>query len=122
MPYNPEIAQRMRQVLSRLSLKDGEVLGEKRMFGGLCFTLNDKMLVGIDKERLVIRLADEDYKRELGAGKVAPMDLTGKPIRNFAFLISGVSDRDEELLYWADLSVKFVRANMLGKSAGRRRK
>lgn len=122
MPYNADLADRLRQVLPALTLNESEELGETKMFGGLCFTLNGKMLIGIDKDRLVVRLCDDDLARELEVGRVLPMDLTGRPLRNFAFVQSGSFEEDLDLLVWARLSVRFVREHMLGKPTRKRKK
>lgn len=122
MPYSVELAEIIRRILPSLSLKPDEMISEKKMFGGLCFTLNGKMLIGINKESIVVRLSDEDYERELAAGRVFPMDLTGKPLRNFAYLAQGTFGGDSEVLAWANLSATFVRDNMLGETNKSRKK
>lgn len=122
MPYNSDLADRLRQVLQSLKLREGEELGETKMFGGLCFTLNGKMLMGIDRDRLVVRLSDEEFARESKTGRALPMDLTGRPLRNFAFLREGTFDSDSDVLMWADLSAEFVREHMLSKPTKKQRK
>ena len=122
MPYNPDLADRLRQVLQSLDLKEGEELGETKMFGGLCFTLNRKMLLGIDNERMMVRMSDEDFARESEAGRALPMDFTGRPLRNFAFLRPGSYDSDSEVLEWAGMSAEFVREHMMDKPSKKRQK
>ena len=116
MPYDPHLADQIRAALPALALREGETLGETKMFGGLCFTLNGKMLIGIDKSRFIIRINDEAYERELRAGRIAPMDLTGRPLRNFAFLLTA-----DPLLDWIEISASFVREEMLGGPPKRKR-
>lgn len=116
MPINLELAERVRAVLPLLRLRDNESLGETKMFGGLCFTLNGKMLVGIDKGgRIVVRISDTDFERELTAGRVSPMDFTGRPLRNFAFVPTSSFETDDELVTWISSSADYVRAYMLTK-------
>lgn len=122
MAYHAELAERLRRVLSQLAQQPGEELGEKKMFGGLCFTLNGKMLIGIEKERLVVRLDDADYARESEAGRALPMDFTGRPLRNFAYLAESSYAEDSDLLVWGELSAKFVREHMLSKPKAKRGK
>lgn len=122
MPYDLDQADRLRQVLQSLKLNEGEELGEMKMFGGLCFTLNRKMLLGIDNDRMMVRLNDEDFARENGVGRALPMDFTGRPLRNFAFLRPGSYDTDEEVLLWAKMSAEFVREHMLNEPTKKRRK
>ncbi|MBS1715155.1 MAG: TfoX/Sxy family protein [Armatimonadetes bacterium] len=120
MPFNPALADRIRAVVPSLALLEGEKLGETKMFGGLCFTLNGKMLVGIERDRLVVRISDEDYSREFQAGRVAPMDFTGRPLRNFAYLVEGTFDKASDVLFWAETSASFVRKHMLAKTPKKR--
>lgn len=122
MAYDPEIAERLRAVVPQYLLKEGEVITETKMFGGICFTLNGKMLIGIDKSRLVVRLTTEDYEEQNAKGRALPMDLTGRPLRNFAYLVDDAWQTDEELLDWIDKSTKYVREFMLGKPSPKRKK
>jgi TfoX/Sxy family transcriptional regulator of competence genes len=79
------------------------------MFGGLCFTLNGKMLAGTGKDRLMVRLSDDDLRQTLESGAADPMDFTGKPLRNFAYIREGHYESDEALLEWISKSADFVR-------------
>jgi TfoX/Sxy family transcriptional regulator of competence genes len=57
MSYNESLTNRIREIIS-LTHKNVE---EKKMFGGLCFMVNDKMCVGVEQERLMVRLDPEKY-------------------------------------------------------------
>ena len=43
MAYNEQLADRVREIISRTPAETEE----KKMFGGLCFMVNDKMCVGV---------------------------------------------------------------------------
>lgn len=58
MAYNEKLANMTKELIS-LTHKKAE---EKAMFGGLCFMVNDKMCVGIEKDRLMIRLNPDIYE------------------------------------------------------------
>jgi hypothetical protein len=45
MPYDKNLADRVREIIS-VSETNVE---EKKMFGGLCFMVNDKMCLGVKK-------------------------------------------------------------------------
>ena len=64
MSYNEKLADHCRELIS-LTHNNVE---EKKMFGGLCFMVNEKMCVGVEKERLMVRLDparfDEAMKKE----------------------------------------------------------
>lgn len=115
MAYDTDLADRIRSVIPALKLAEGEIIGEKKMFGGLCFTLNGKMLVGVGKGELMIRLSHSEFQEELAAGNVKPMDFTGKPLKGFAYVEIEAYSSDAELLRWIDRSAVFVRKNMLVK-------
>ncbi len=48
MPCNEDLADRIRHLLNSKKIKSTE----KKMFGGVCFLVDDKMLIGVEKERL----------------------------------------------------------------------
>ena len=52
MAYNEKLADRTREIISQTHKK----VEEKKMFGGLCFMVNDKMCVGVEKDRMMVRL------------------------------------------------------------------
>lgn len=49
MAYNEKLADRAREIIA-FTHKNIE---EKKMFGGLCFMVNNKMCIGIEKDRLL---------------------------------------------------------------------
>ena len=59
---------------------------EKAMFGGLCFMVNDKMCIGVNKGRIMVRfdpaMNDEIMEKE-GA---RPMEFTGRTMKGFVFV------------------------------------
>lgn len=116
MPYDDTLAEKVRAMLPRLTLGAGEELAERKMFGGLCFTVNGKMLVGVVRTHVVVRLGSAQRDAALNANRVLPMDFTGKPLANFAYLAPGECETTEALLFWANESLQFVRENMLARN------
>ena len=57
MSYNEKLADRVRELIAAAH-KNVE---EKKMFGGLCFMVNDKMCVGVEKERMMVRFDPARY-------------------------------------------------------------
>jgi hypothetical protein len=72
------------------------------------------MLVGVVKTQVVVRLGSARLEAALDSHRVQPMDFTGKPLANFAYLAPGECESDEKLLFWAAESLSFVRENMPG--------
>ena len=103
----------LRQALPQLQLSAEEVLTERRMFGGVCYLLNGKMLAGVAKSLLVIRLEEAEFAAASQSGSVTPMDFTGRPLRGFAYVAPEAFSGEEELLAWLEMSLRYVRKLML---------
>ena len=73
------------------------------MFGGLCYMVDDKMLIGVEKNRrkewpASIRKTNPKRMKKKGA---KPMDFTGRVMKGFLFIddqhIVARSDMDKDL-------------------------
>ncbi|SRR6266566_6866339 len=78
MAYGEKLADRLCRALSR---RGG--ISEKKMFGGLAFLLGGKILCGIVKDDLMVRVGPRRYSEALGRPHVRPLDFTGRPMRGF---------------------------------------
>jgi len=103
MAYNEKLADRTREIIA-LSEKKIE---EKKMFGGLCFMVNDKMCVGVEKERLMIRLDPDKYDEVMEKEGCRPMDFTGRVMKGFVFVDADVLNTKKKLEYWVKLALEF---------------
>ena len=103
MAYNEKLADRTRDIISQTQRK----VEEKRMFGGLCFMVNDKMLVGVEKERLMVRLDPAKYDEAMEKEGCAPMNFTGKVMKGFVFVDVDALNTKKKLEYWIELALEF---------------
>jgi TfoX/Sxy family transcriptional regulator of competence genes len=103
MSYNEKLADRTREIIS-LTHKNVE---EKKMFGGLCFMVNDKMCVGVEQERLMVRLDPDLYDEVMEKEGCMPMDFTGKIMKGYVFIDIDVLDTKKKLDYWIQLALEF---------------
>ena len=115
MAYNEKLADRVRELLSEATNN----IEEKRMFGGLCFMVNDKMCVGVEKERMMVRLDPEKEEEVLAKEGCSPMDFTGKVMKGFYFVDAGALTTTLKLTYWIKLSLDY---NKIAKSSKKRKK
>ncbi|MBS1574442.1 MAG: TfoX/Sxy family protein [Bacteroidetes bacterium] len=111
MAYNEKLADRVREIIA-LTHKNVE---EKPMFGGLCFMVNDKMCVGIEKERLMVRLDPEKYETVIEKEGVKPMDFTGKEMKGYVFVDINALNTKKKLEYWMDLALEYNKIAKLSK-------
>ena len=115
MAYNEKLAGRVRKLLTRRQGFD-----EKKMFGGLCFLLKGKMVCGVLKEDLVLRVGPENYKKALVHPYVRPMDFTGRPLKGFVFVGPGGCRTEKSLSSWITGAVEY--ASTLPKHSKRKGK
>ena len=103
MAYNESLADRIRSILEERKVKSTD----KKMFGGLCFLVDDKMLIGVEKNRLMARIDPEDEPKALKRKGAKPMDFTGRVMKGFVFIDDTAVDMDKDLEYWVDLCLKY---------------
>ncbi|MGE5107519.1 MAG: TfoX/Sxy family protein [Sphingobacteriales bacterium] len=103
MAYNEKIADRTREIIAETH-KNVE---EKAMFGGLCFMVNNKMCVGVEKERLMVRLDPAKFDEVIQREGCKPMDFTGKVMKGFVFVDTDVLNTKKKLEYWIKLALEF---------------
>ena len=77
MAYDEKLANHTREIISLTHKK----VEEKKMFGGLCFMVNDKMCVGVEQDRLMVRLDPKKYDEVIGLEGCLPKDFTVKAVK-----------------------------------------
>lgn len=115
MAYNQNLADRTREIISETQ-KNVE---EKAMFGGLCFMVNDKMCVGVEKDRLMLRVNPELYDELMKKEGCEPMNFTGKVMKGFVFVNDDVLKTKKQLQYWVNLSLEY---NKFAKASKKKKK
>ncbi|APG59895.1 TfoX/Sxy family protein [Christiangramia salexigens] len=103
MAYDEFLAERIRGVLNRKKLH----FLEKKMMGGLCYMVDDKMCVGVVKNELMARIGPEAYKKALTIKGSKLMNFTGRPMKGFVFVQPEALDMQDDLEYWIELSLAF---------------
>lgn len=96
----------------------GEQYHAKKMMGGLCYMMNDKMLCGLVKGQLMARIGPDGYEEALGKPHVHEMNFTGRAMKGYVFVDEEGMDMDEELEYWIDRCVQF---NPMAKASRKRK-
>jgi len=103
MAYNEQLEQRVRQFFVRKRVK----AEAKRMMGGLCFMVNRKMCVGVEKDRLMARIGPDAYDDALTRKGCCPMDFTGRPMRGFVFVGLEGLESEKDLAFWLELALAY---------------
>jgi TfoX/Sxy family transcriptional regulator of competence genes len=103
MAYSEELAGRIRAALGR---RKG--VGEIKMFGGLCFTLNGNMACGVMADSLMARVGAEQYDAALKQKHTKPMDFTGREIKGMVYVTAEGVRTTAQVKPWVERAVKFV--------------
>lgn len=115
MAYNQKLADMTRDIISLTQKK----IEEKSMFGGLCFMVNGKMCVGVEKDRLMVRLDPSRYDEVMEKEGCSPMDFTGKVMKGFVFVDIGVLNTKKKLAYWINLALEYNKIAKASKKKNR---
>jgi TfoX/Sxy family transcriptional regulator of competence genes len=103
MAYDINLQDRVCQVLKNKNI----AFQEKKMMGGLCFMIQEKMCVGIIKENLMIRVDPETQDDLLQKEGCRIMDFTKRPMKGFLYVEPIAIDMDNELEYWINQALEY---------------
>ena len=98
-----DTAARVRRVLAARS---GVV--EKRMVGGLSFTVDGHLCCGVTSTGLMVRLGADELPRALEEPHVAPMTMGGKALKAFVVVSPEGYESDAALAAWVARALAFV--------------
>lgn len=115
MAYNEFLADR----ISQFFVEKGIPFEAKKMMGGLCYMVDDKMCVGVHKEEIMARINPEIYEEALQKEGCREMNFTGRAMKGFVFISDEAIDLDQDLYYWLQLALDF---NPLAKASKKRKK
>ena len=110
MPYNEHLADRINNFFKA----ENTSFSEKKMFGGLCFMVDNKMCVGIVKDELMARIGEQKYAEALTKKGCKEMTFTGRPMKGYVYLDEDSLDLDADLEYWLQMALDF---NPLAKAS-----
>jgi TfoX/Sxy family transcriptional regulator of competence genes len=113
MAYNEHLADRINGILKEKNAN----FYEKKMFGGLCFMVEEKMCIGIVKEEIMARIGEDKYTEALLKHGCREMNFTGQPMKGYVFIDEASIDLDDDLEYWVQLALDF---NPFAKSSKKR--
>lgn len=103
MAYDEYLGERISRVL-----KGKHILYEtKKMMGGLCFMIDEKMALGVVQNSLMARIDPDIYDSLLKKKGTRPMDLTGTVMKGFVCVDPIGIDAEADLERWVQLCLDF---------------
>ncbi|HYV95196.1 MAG TPA: TfoX/Sxy family protein [Chitinophagales bacterium] len=115
MAYDEKLADRTREIISQTHKN----IEEKKMFGGLCFMVNDKMCVGVETDRLMVRLDPAKFDEAMEKEGCKPMDFTGRVMKGYVFVDIDALNTKKKLEYWIQLALAY---NKIAKASKKKKR
>ena len=104
MAYDEQLAARVRDIL-----KESTGITEKKMFGGLCFLLDGKMICGVRNDDLIAKIGKDNHEKVAKLKHVRPFDFTGKPMKGIVYVALAGLKTKKELAEWIEMGKEDVR-------------
>lgn len=120
MAYDSYMADRLRNLLREKSI----YFEEKKMMGGLCFMVDEKMCFGLmsdkyaDTPLLMCRVGPENYERALQKPHCSEMNFTGRAMKGFVFVSAEGLDTEQDLEEWVQFCLDY---NPIAKKSKKRK-
>lgn len=114
MAYDEFLADRMRLIFKEKNV----TMEEKKMMGGLGFMVDDKLCIGIYKEKLMARVDPESMDQLLNRKGAEQMIHGGRPMKGYLNISSDGFDMDEDLEFWIQKCLDF---NPMAKSSKKKK-
>ena len=102
MAFNEQLSNRIREALATVP-----GVSEKRMFGGICYMVNDKMCVGVAGDEMMCRIGEEQYEQALERNGCREMVFTGRPMKGYVFVSDEGMRSKKDFDYWIGLCLAF---------------
>ena len=103
MAVNEALVERVRQLMTGTS-----GLTERKMFGGICFSINGHMTCGVQQDDLVVRVGPDEQEKALSLKHTRPMDFTGRPMKGYVYVAVEGTMRKADLAQWIKKGARFV--------------
>lgn len=103
MAYDEKFADRAREIISLYTTD----IAEKKMFGGVCFMVHDKMCIGVQQDTLMVRFDPAQHDTILERGDCRPMDFTGRVMKGYCFVDIDTLTSRKKLDYWIQLALAY---------------
>lgn len=115
MSYNEQLVNRVRELIAETHKR----VKEKKMFGCLCFMVNDKMCAGVRHDLLMVRLDPTRHDEFMEKEGCRPMEFGGKVMKSLLAVDIDAVNTKKKLQYWIKLALDY---NKIAKASKRKRK
>ena len=103
MAYDEYLEERIDRILNEKNIPHEA----RKMMGGLCYMVDDKMCFGIVKNEFMARVGTEKYPELIQREGARPMDFTKRPMNGYLFVSADGIDREDDLEFWIQRCLDF---------------
>jgi len=103
MAYNEKLADRVREIIAVTHTN----VEEKKIFGGLCFMVNDKMCAGVKTDSIMVRVDTDNFDEVLEKEGFTAMEHNGRVMKGFGFVTEDALATKKKLEYWINLALQY---------------
>ena len=103
MAFNEYLEERINLMLNEKHVQ----FDARKMMGGLCYMIDDKMCVGIIKDDLMVRVGVDAYDELIHHSGARPMDFTKRPMKGYIYVEPEGVDFDTDLEFWVQKGLDF---------------
>ena len=114
MAYNEYLQERIDSILNEKKI----LFEAKKMMGGLCYMVDDKMCLGIINDDLMARVGADAYPDLIKIKGAREMDFTKRPMRGYLYVSPEAVDFEKDLEFWIQKCLDF---NPLAKSSKKKK-
>lgn len=104
MPYDRNLAERLRKILE----KQSELLDEKKMFGGIGYLLHGNMACGVYKDDLIVRVGADQHEAVLKEAHTKVFDITGRAMKGWIMVDPGGLSSELDLERWVQKGIDYA--------------
>ena len=104
MAYDEHLQERIELILNEKKVR----YHSKKMMGGLCFMVDDKMCLGIIKNDLMARVGTDNYDELVVKSGARPMDFTKRPMKGYIYVSPEGIDYEDDLSFWIQKALDFL--------------
>ncbi|MFT6503556.1 MAG: TfoX/Sxy family transcriptional regulator of competence genes [Crocinitomicaceae bacterium] len=112
MAYDEYLEERINNVLNERQIQ----FDARKMMGGLCYMIDDKMCFGIIKGDLMARVGIDAYEELIEQEGARPMDFTKRPMKGYIYVTPEGVDFQSDLEFWIQKALDFNPMAVASKS------
>ncbi len=105
MEYDEGLAERLNAYF-----EDRDYVEVRKMFGGLCYMVSNRMCCGIIGDTLMARVGPDNYDECLSKKHAKEMDFTGRAMKGFVYIEPEGIAEDSDLEEWISICEGFVKS------------